>query len=168
MHRAVNRSSKRCRTAARDNRETWRRAPTALVSSSTTKPVDAILNQFRRRAAIERNNRRAASHGFDHDEPERLRPVDRDDQRHCAAEEMRFLADNLFWRVAGSSAATFVRVTGDILADLFRHLTGHALSYFAKRMPGVLTSCHVERSLHDRKHVRVECIAGFLVHSKIV
>jgi ATP-binding cassette, subfamily B, bacterial len=50
-----------------------------------------------------------------------------------------------------------VRVTGDILADLFRHLTGHALSYFAKRMPGVLTSCHVEHSLHDRKHVRVEC-----------
>jgi len=33
-----------------------------------------------------------------------------------------------------------VRVTGDIRADLFRHLTGHAPSYFAKRMPGMLTS----------------------------
>jgi ATP-binding cassette subfamily B protein len=50
-------------------------------------------------------------------------------------------ADNLFWRVAGLIASfTFVRVTGDIRADLFRHLTGHAPSYFAKRMPGMLTS----------------------------
>jgi ATP-binding cassette, subfamily B, bacterial len=50
-------------------------------------------------------------------------------------------ADNLFWRAAGFIASqTFVRVTGDVRADLFRHLTGHAPSYFAKRMPGVLTS----------------------------
>ena len=50
-------------------------------------------------------------------------------------------ADNLSWRVAGLMGSyTFVRVTGDIRADLFRHLTGHAPSYFAKRMPGVLTS----------------------------
>jgi len=50
-------------------------------------------------------------------------------------------ADNLFWRVAGLVGSyTFVRVTGDIRADLFRHLTGHAPGYFAKRMPGVLTS----------------------------
>ena len=50
-------------------------------------------------------------------------------------------ADNLFWRVAGLIASfTFVRVTGDIRADLFRHLTGHATNYFAKRMPGMLTS----------------------------
>jgi ATP-binding cassette, subfamily B, bacterial len=50
-------------------------------------------------------------------------------------------ADNLSWRAAGLIASyTFVRVTGDIRADLFRHLTGHATSYFAKRMPGVLTS----------------------------
>jgi ATP-binding cassette subfamily B protein len=50
-------------------------------------------------------------------------------------------ADNLFWRVAGLIGSyTFVRVTGDIRADLFRHLTGHAPSYFAQRMPGVLTS----------------------------
>jgi ATP-binding cassette subfamily B protein len=50
-------------------------------------------------------------------------------------------ADNLSWRAAGLIGSyTFVRVTGDIRADLFRHLTGHAPSYFAKRMPGVLTS----------------------------
>ncbi|HTZ67720.1 MAG TPA: ABC transporter ATP-binding protein, partial [Roseiarcus sp.] len=50
-------------------------------------------------------------------------------------------ADNLFWRVAGLIGSyTFVRVTGDIRADLFRHLTGHGPGYFAKRMPGMLTS----------------------------
>src|SRR5262249_12086380 len=35
---------------------------------------------------------------------------------------------------------TFVAVTGDLRRDLFRHLTGHAPSYFADRMPGTLTS----------------------------
>jgi ATP-binding cassette subfamily B protein len=50
-------------------------------------------------------------------------------------------ADNLLWRLAswiGSSA--FVAITGDLRRDLFRHLTGHAPSYFADRMPGTLTS----------------------------
>jgi ATP-binding cassette, subfamily B, bacterial len=50
-------------------------------------------------------------------------------------------ADNLLWRVASWVASfTFVRVTGDLRRDLFRHLTGHAPSYFADRMPGMLTS----------------------------
>jgi len=50
-------------------------------------------------------------------------------------------ADNLLWRVAGFIASfTFVRVTGDLRRDLFRHLTGHSPSYFADRMPGMLTS----------------------------
>jgi ATP-binding cassette, subfamily B, bacterial len=50
-------------------------------------------------------------------------------------------ADNLLWRVAswiGSHA--FVKVTGDLRSDLFRHLTGHAPSFFSERLPGVLTS----------------------------
>ena len=50
-------------------------------------------------------------------------------------------ADNLLWRVAswiGSYA--FVGVTRDLRNDLFRHLTGHAPSYFAERLPGTLTS----------------------------
>ena len=50
-------------------------------------------------------------------------------------------ADNLLWRVASWIAnSTFVGVTGDLRRDLFRHLTGHAPSYFADRMPGTLTS----------------------------
>jgi ATP-binding cassette, subfamily B, bacterial len=50
-------------------------------------------------------------------------------------------ADNLLWRVAGWIASfTFVGVTGDLRRDMFRHLTGHAPSYFSDRLPGMLTS----------------------------
>ncbi len=50
-------------------------------------------------------------------------------------------ADNLLWRLASWIASyTFVAVTGDIRSDLFRHLTGHAPSYFTERLPGMLTS----------------------------
>ncbi len=50
-------------------------------------------------------------------------------------------ADNLLWRVASwIASSTFVAVTGDLRRDLFRHLTGHAPSYFAERMSGTLTS----------------------------
>jgi ATP-binding cassette subfamily B protein len=50
-------------------------------------------------------------------------------------------ADNLLWRVASLVAScTFVRVTGDLRTDLFRHVAGHAPRYFAERLPGTLTS----------------------------
>src|SRR5947207_160323 len=50
-------------------------------------------------------------------------------------------ADNLLWRVASWTASfTFVGVTGDLRRDMFRHLTGHAPSYFAERLSGMLTS----------------------------
>jgi ATP-binding cassette subfamily B protein len=50
-------------------------------------------------------------------------------------------ADNLLWRLASWVANfTFVGVTGDLRRDLFRHLTGHSPSYFANRLPGMLTS----------------------------
>jgi ATP-binding cassette subfamily B protein len=50
-------------------------------------------------------------------------------------------ADNLLWRLASWIASfTFVAVSGDLRRDLFRHLTGHAPSYFADRLPGMLTS----------------------------
>ena len=49
--------------------------------------------------------------------------------------------DNLLWRVASwVGNSTFVNVTGDVRRDLFRHLTGHAPSYFAAASPGTLTS----------------------------
>lgn len=50
-------------------------------------------------------------------------------------------ADNLLWRVASWTASySFVRVTGDLRRDLFQHLTGHSPSFFADRLPGMLTS----------------------------
>jgi ATP-binding cassette subfamily B protein len=50
-------------------------------------------------------------------------------------------ADNLLWRAAGWVASTtFVKVTGDLRRDLFRHMTGHAPSYFSEQLPGTLTS----------------------------
>lgn len=49
--------------------------------------------------------------------------------------------DMFMWRVASWIASyTFVGVTGDLRRDIFRHLTGHAPSYFSDRLPGMLTS----------------------------
>jgi ATP-binding cassette, subfamily B, bacterial len=51
------------------------------------------------------------------------------------------VADNLLWRLASWIANyTFVGVTGDLRRDLFRHLMGHSPTYFADRLPGMLTS----------------------------
>ena len=51
------------------------------------------------------------------------------------------ISDNLLWRVASwIGSYTFPGVTEDMRCDLFRHLTGHAPSYFAERLPGTLTS----------------------------
>jgi ATP-binding cassette, subfamily B, bacterial len=50
-------------------------------------------------------------------------------------------ADNLLWRLASwVGNSTFVAVTGDVRSDLFRHVTGHAPSYFMGRTPATLTS----------------------------
>src|SRR5271169_2039704 len=50
-------------------------------------------------------------------------------------------ADNMLWRIASLIANfSFVGVTGDLRRDLFSHLTSHAPSYFADRLPGTLAS----------------------------
>jgi ATP-binding cassette subfamily B protein len=49
-------------------------------------------------------------------------------------------ADNLLWRLAGwVSSLAFVGVSGDLRGELFRHLTGHAPSFFAQRLSGTIT-----------------------------
>jgi ATP-binding cassette subfamily B protein len=49
-------------------------------------------------------------------------------------------ADNLLWRLGGwISSHAFVGVSGDLRSELFRHLTGHAPSYFSERLAGTLT-----------------------------
>src|ERR1700712_4428907 len=48
-------------------------------------------------------------------------------------------ADNFLWRIASWTASfTFVKVTGDLRRDIFRHLTGHAPNYFSDRLQGML------------------------------
>ncbi len=73
-------------------------------------------------------------------------------------------ADNLLWRVASWTASfTFVGVTGDLRRDMFRHLTGHAPSYFSDRLPGMLHQPYhrdIQRGIHGREHVRLECAAA--------
>ena len=69
-------------------------------------------------------------------------------------------ADNLLWRLAGWIASfTFVRVTGDLRRDLFRHLTGHSPSYFADRLPGMLTS-RVTATSNAVYHASRTCSSG--------
>jgi ATP-binding cassette subfamily B protein len=49
-------------------------------------------------------------------------------------------ADNFLWRAAGWMASyAFVGVSGDLRGELFRHLTGHAPSFFSERRVGTLT-----------------------------
>src|SRR5919106_7082338 len=49
--------------------------------------------------------------------------------------------DMLLWRLAGWIGSwTFVGVSGDLRRDLFRHLTGHAPTFFSERLPGVVAS----------------------------
>ena len=48
---------------------------------------NVILHDFRNRAFAEGQHRRAARHRLDHDETERLRPVDREQQGERLAEK---------------------------------------------------------------------------------
>src|SRR6201992_4122222 len=49
--------------------------------------------------------------------------------------------DNFLWRIASWIASfTFVGDPGHLRREMFRHLPGHAPSYFSDRLPGMLTS----------------------------
>ena len=70
---------------------------------------DALVNDFHDRAAAKRHDRSAAGQRLDHDQPERLGPVNRKEQRRGAAEErglLRFadFADELHQRVVEQMA----------------------------------------------------------------
>ncbi len=112
MRRAVKRSSKRRRIFARDKWPSRSTAPMAPLMSSTTKPVSAVVDHFGHRAAIERDDRRAAGHGLDHHQAERLRPIDRNEQHDGAAQEFRFL-------LVGDLADIFDIARFDHRLDLF-------------------------------------------------
>ncbi len=73
-------------------------------------------------------------------------------------------ADNFLWRIASWTASfTFVGVTGDLRRDIFRHLTGHAPSYFSDRLPGMLSSRITATSyavFTVENMLRLECAAA--------
>src|SRR5664280_298528 len=56
------------------------------------KSGDTLRHDLGNRAAPECNHRRATRHGFDHDQPERLRPVDRKQQGGGTTKEVFFVA----------------------------------------------------------------------------
>ena len=53
---------------------------------------DALVDDFRNRAATKPEHRRAARHRFDHHEPERFGPIDRKQQSQRVAEEFDLVA----------------------------------------------------------------------------
>jgi len=92
MRRAVKRFSNCLRIAARvePGQPADHADRTGFVLDD--KAGEALVDDLRHRTAVVGDDRRAAGHGFDHDEPERLRPVDRNQEPDRAAEEIRFLA----------------------------------------------------------------------------
>src|ERR1700733_7294719 len=84
--------------------ETLLEAPPDFLARQMTEPVDraygavdvlddkssdAVVDDLRHGATIEGDDRGATSHGFDHDQTERLRPVEGNQQHDRAAEELR-------------------------------------------------------------------------------
>ena len=55
-------------------------------------PAAAVLDHLRHRAAARRDHRRAARHRLDHDQAERLLPVDREERRPRVLEQLDLLA----------------------------------------------------------------------------
>ena len=53
--------------------------------------IDAVVDDLGDRPRPESDHRRSACHGFDHDKPERFRPVDGKQKRDGVAEELRLL-----------------------------------------------------------------------------
>ena len=92
MRRAVKRRS----NTRRMSRAAQRRQPVDRCDRARLvlddKSGDAVIDDFGHRAAVVGNNRRSASHRLDHHEPERFRPVDRDQKSDRTAEKFRLLA----------------------------------------------------------------------------
>ena len=91
MAAAENRSSTRARHAAGSS---WSTRPIACARSSALsrrKPGDAVGDELGRRAPVRRDDRRAAGHRLDHDEPERLRPADREQHGARPGEQLDLL-----------------------------------------------------------------------------
>lgn len=62
-----------------------------IFEAGANPPVHAVLHDFLDRAAGKREHRSAAGHRFDHDESERLLPLNREQERSSPGEQRVFL-----------------------------------------------------------------------------
>ena len=92
MRRAVKRRSNCARTGVRSSSSSRPTAATAVGLVVHDEAGHAVVDHLGHRAAVERDHRRAAGHRLDHHQAERLRPVDREQQRVGARQECRLLA----------------------------------------------------------------------------
>ena len=126
----------RARTTARQRRAVQRIAHARVAATASSTVVhdeagDAVVDHLGDRAAAERHHRRAAGHRFDHHQAERLGPVDGEQQRRGAAEEVALLCCSSIspmnstsgWSSSGAISRLEVVAVGrvDLGGDLQRH-----------------------------------------------
>jgi len=94
-------------------------------------PVTPLIDDFRNGTLAEGKDRCAARHGLDHDQAERLRPIDREQKRLCLAQEFGLaalidLADELDPRIAQQRCDLFTEIGFIELVNLGGDLQGNA------------------------------------------
>ena len=112
-----------------------------FVDALDQEAVAAVLDHLRCRAVAPGDDRRSRRHRLDHHQPERLRPVDREQQGARAAEESRLvgiadLADELDQRVVEQRLDLVLEIGGVGVVDLGRDLQLHAGCAWRSRSPG--------------------------------
>jgi len=92
---------------------------------------DALVDDFRNGTPAESKDGCAARHGLDHDQAERLRPIDREQKRLCLAQEFGLaalidLADELDPRIVQQRCDLFTEIGFIDLVDFGGDLQGNA------------------------------------------
>ena len=105
--------------------------PHRLVHSVNDGAGDALVDDFRNRPMAESKHGRAARHCLDHHQAERLRPIDREQERLRLAQEFGLaalidLADELDPRIAQQRYDLFVEIGFIDLVDFGGDLQGNA------------------------------------------
>jgi hypothetical protein len=112
----------------------------------------AVLDDFRDRAAAERDDRRAAGHRLDHHPTEGFGPVDREDQRGSIAQERRFV---FVAQLANELDAVAVHQRLDAFAEILvavaRHLGGDAQRQAAAAASRMAASGPFSGAMRPRK-----------------
>ena len=90
-----------------------------VVVAVAAKAGDAVVDELGRRAPVGGDDRRAARHRFDHHEPERLRPADREHHRAGPAEQVDLLSCDTF-----SYSSTSLASSGSISCSKYSRSGG--------------------------------------------